>query len=50
MKTNPTLFAPLIESLDGVKVLTPLELNAMRFSGKKTIITEARLRRSIKKK
>ena len=36
----------LLKSLTGAKELSPLELNEMRFSGKKTVLTPARLRRS----
>ncbi len=34
----------LLERLSGSRILTPLELNEIRFSGKKTVITPSRLR------
>lgn len=34
----------LLADLPGARVLTPLELNEMRFSGRKTVITPSRLR------
>lgn len=40
---NPEL-DNLIASMPGTKILTPLQLNDMRFSGKKTVLTETRLR------
>lgn len=46
---NPEL-DKLVASMPGTKILTPLELNEMRFSGKKTVLTEARLRAVKKKK
>lgn len=39
----------VIASVDGATRLSPLELNAMRFSGKRTVITERRLRNASKK-
>lgn len=38
----------LLAKLRNAKQLSALELNAMRFSGKKTIITEARLKNAKK--
>lgn len=40
----------LLASLPQARRLSPLELNAIRFSGRKTIITEARLKRVARKK
>lgn len=40
----------LLDSLPQARRLIPLELNAIRFSGRKTIITEARLKRAARKK
>lgn len=34
----------VIASIDGATRLSPLKLNEMRFSGKRTVITERRLR------
>lgn len=39
----------LLASLPQARQLSPLELNAIRFSGRKTIITEARLKRVARK-
>ena len=35
----------LIATLPGASVLTPLDLNEMRFSGKKTVLTPKNLKR-----
>lgn len=39
----------LLSELPGARVLTALELNDMRFSGRKTVITPSRLRKNIAK-
>ena len=39
----------LLSQLPGARELTALELNDMRFSGRKTVITPSRLRKSTAK-
>lgn len=44
-----TAIDKLLASLSGARVLNPLELNEMHFSGRKSVITPSRLKRSGKK-
>lgn len=45
METAQNKIDQLLSQLPGAWVLTALELNDMRFSGRKTVITPSRLRR-----
>lgn len=46
---SQTKISQLLSQLPGARVLTPLELNDMRFFGRKTIITPSRLKKRVPK-
>lgn len=50
MDNNQDKIAALVADIPGARLMTALELNDMRFSGRKTVITPALLRQMAKKK